>query len=337
MLLRNYGKLRKNDRLLEKQNMKVYIKTPARLHFGLIELNGDLGRMFGGLGVGINKPNVSLEAYPSSKLIVNGENSELLKTLVDRFKETYNVKSNVTIDVKQTIPEHCGLGSGTQLALAVATAMAKLFKVKAPTRELAAAMGRMQRTCVGTSIFAQGGFVVDGGKNTEDNSLLPPLIFRKPFPEEWRFVVAIPNAPKGLSNEKETKAFKKVAPMPPEGVGRICRLIMMKLLPALVEHDIGSFGEALTQIQNVLGDNFAEVQGGRYTNASAVENIEFMQRLGAYGVGQSSWGPALYGLVTKEKTKETQSKLQAFLNKKTGGQVFLAKAANRGAYMKITK
>ena len=317
--------------------MKVYVRTPARLHFGLIDLNGDLGRMFGGLGVGITQPNVILEAQPSEALVVNGEKAEQVEALVKRFGEAYNVKSNVAITVKQAIPEHTGLGSGTQLALAVATAMAKLFKVKASAQELASAMGRMQRTGVGTAIFAQGGFVVDGGKNTKNKSCLPPLIFRQPFPEEWRFIVAIPNVPKGLSNEKEATAFKKVAPMSPEEVGRICRLTMMKLLPALAEHDIESFGGALTQIQNILGDNFAEVQGGRYTNASAAETIEFMQKLGAYGVGQSSWGPALYGLVPKEKAKETQRKVEAFLKSRMGGQVFTAKAANKGAYIKITK
>ncbi len=317
--------------------MKVYVKTPARLHFGLIDLNGDLGRMFGGLGVGINQPNVILEAQPSEALVVAGEKAELIKTLVKRFQDAYNVKSNVTITVKQVIPEHTGLGSGTQLALAVATAMAKLFNVKAKTQELALTMGRMHRTGVGTAIFAQGGFVVDGGKNTQNQTCLPPLIFRQPFPEEWRFVVAIPNVPKGLSNEQETTAFKKVDPMPPEEVGRICRLTMMKLLPALAEHDIESFGDALTQIQNILGDNFAEVQGGRYTNGSAAENIAFMQKLGAYGVGQSSWGPALYGLVPKEKAQETQRKVQAFLKSRMGGRVFTVKAANRGAYIKIIK
>ena len=27
--------------------MKVYVKTPARLHMGLIDLKGNLGRIFG--------------------------------------------------------------------------------------------------------------------------------------------------------------------------------------------------------------------------------------------------------------------------------------------------
>jgi beta-ribofuranosylaminobenzene 5'-phosphate synthase len=314
--------------------VKVYVKTPARLHLGLIDLNGDLGRLFGGLGVGIDRPNVVLEAEQSETLAVAGEKTEQVKTLAERFLETYKVKASVSVNVKQVIPEHVGLGSGTQLALAVATALARLFYVKASVQELAEAMGRGQRTSVGTTIFEQGGFVVDGGICTGENRF-PVAIFRQPFPQDWRFVVAIPNINKGLSKTEETQAFKALAPMKAEDAGRMCRLTMMKLLPALVERDIKSFGEALTQIQIVIGDYFASVQGGTYSSQVAAEGIALLQNLGSYGVGQSSWGPAIYGVIQKEKAKEIESKVKAFLRKSVGGQVFVAKANNRGAYIKV--
>jgi beta-ribofuranosylaminobenzene 5'-phosphate synthase len=314
--------------------VKVYVKTPARLHLGLIDLNGDLGRLFGGLGVGIDRPNVVLEAEQSETLAVAGEKTEQVKTLAERFLETYKVKASVSVNVKQVIPEHVGLGSGTQLALAVATALARLFYVKASVQELAEAMGRGQRTSVGTTIFEQGGFVVDGGKCTGENRF-PAAIFRQPFPQDWRFVVAIPNINKGLAKTEETQAFKALAPMKAEDAGRMCRLTMMKLLPALVERDIKSFGEALTQIQIVIGDYFASVQGGTYSSQVAAEGIALLQNLGSYGVGQSSWGPAIYGVIQKEKAKEIESKVKAFLRKSVGGQVFVAKANNRGAYIKV--
>jgi beta-ribofuranosylaminobenzene 5'-phosphate synthase len=316
--------------------VKVYVKTPARLHLGLIDLSGDLGRLFGGLGVGINRPNVILEAQPAERLAVTGEKTEQVKTLANRFFETYNVKANVSINVKKVIPEHAGLGSGTQLSLAVATALAKLFNVKATVQELAETMGRGQRTSVGTTIFEQGGFVVDGGKSTSKNSF-PATIFRQPFPQDWVFVVAIPNVQKGLAKIEETAAFKALSPMKAEDAGRMCRLTMMKLLPALVECDIKSFGEALTQIQIVIGDYFAEVQGGTYSSRTATEGIALLQKLGAYGAGQSSWGPAFYGLTQKEKAREIELKIKAFLKKSVGGQVFVAKANNRGAYIKVTR
>ena len=316
--------------------MKVYVKTPARLHLGLIDLNGDLGRLFGGLGVGIDRPSVILEAQRSERLSVTGEKTELVKAMARRFLETYNIKANASINVKQAIPEHAGLGSGTQLALAVATALSKLFNVDASIQELAKAMGRGQRTSVGTTIFEQGGFVVDGGKSTSKNSF-PTTILRQPFPQDWVFVVAIPDVNKGLAKSEETVAFRALSPMTAENAGRICRLTMMKLLPSLIERDIKSFGEALTQIQTVIGEYFATVQGGTYSSLTATEGIALMQKLGAYGAGQSSWGPAFYGLTQKEEAEKIQLKVQAFLRESVGGQVFIAKANNRGAYIKVTR
>jgi beta-ribofuranosylaminobenzene 5'-phosphate synthase len=299
-----------------------------------------LGRIFGGLGVGIDQPNVVLEAEPSKGFAVSGEKTELVKTLAKRFFDNYHVQVNVDIHIMQTIPEHSGLGSGTQLALAVATILAKLSNVNSSTQELAVAMGRCQRTSVGTTIFEKGGFVVDGGKplkNGVPTIDFPPLIFRQPFPADWRFVVAVPSANKGLANDEEKTAFKQLPPMPSETVGKVCRLTMMKMLPALAECDIRNFGEALTKIQNTVGDYFAQVQGGRYASSATAESIVLMQELGAYGVGQSSWGPACYGLFQKEEAKEAKLKVQAFLRNSIGGQVFTAKANNKGAYIKLIK
>jgi beta-ribofuranosylaminobenzene 5'-phosphate synthase len=314
--------------------VKVYVKTPARLHLGLIDLNGDLGRLFGGLGVGIDRPNVVLEAQPSERLAVTGEKSVLVKALAKRFLETCGIKANASISIKQSISEHAGLGSGTQLALAVATALSKLFSVNASIQELAKIMGRGQRTSVGTTIFEQGGFVVDGGKSKNG---FPTTILRQPFPHDWVFVVAVPNVKKGLAKNEETAAFKALAPMTAEEAGRTCRLTMMKLLPSLVERDIKNFGEALTQIQTVIGNYFAKVQGGTYSSRTATDGIALMQKLGAYGAGQSSWGPAFYGLTQKDEAKEIRLKVQVFLRKGVGGQVFTAKANNRGAYIKVTR
>ena len=319
--------------------MKVYVKTPARLHFGLIDMRGDMGRFFGGLGVAIDRPNVILEAQTSESFSVTGKKTKLVTSLVKRFLETHRINADVSVHVKKTIPEHAGLGSGTQLALAVAAALAKLFHVTAPIQELSFAMGRMKRTGVGTAVFDQGGFVVDGGKRMKGGIIIPesfsPLIFRQPFPEDWKFVVAVPKVKKGLAKTEEKNAFGRLPPMPAEDVGEICRLTMMKLLPALVDRDIESFGDALTQIQTVIGEYFAGVQGGTFSSLAAKAGIGFMKKCGAYGVGQSSWGPAVYGLVQGEtQAKKLRAELEAFLQDRDGGQVFVANANNRGAIIK---
>jgi len=321
---------------MEGKAIKVTVKTPARLHLGLIDLNGDLGRMFGGLGVGIDRPNVIVETQFAQAFLVTGQEVELAKVLATRFLSTYNLQSNVHVHVVETIPAHVGLGSGTQLSLAIAVALAKLFNVKASIPELAVVMGRAKRTSVGTTIFQRGGFVVDGGKNIKKQTF-PPLIYRQPFPKEWRFVVAIPNQNKGLANSEENHAFSKLTKMPADDVAQICRLTMLKLLPALAEHDIESFGDALTKIQILTGNYFAQAQGGTYSSPASAECIEFMKQTGAYGVGQSSWGPALYAIVKQVQAKSILAKVRAYLRNGVGGDAFLAKANNKGATIKTSE
>ena len=318
--------------------MRVFVKAPARLHLGLVDLNGDLGRMFGGLGVAIDQPNVILETCKSQMLSVIGQEAELTRKLANRFLAAFEIKGDVAINVKQAIPAHVGLGSGTQLALAVACSISRLYGIDASTDELAVVMGRTAQSGVGTAVFEHGGLVVEAGKNTKDSSSKNiPLICRQTFPNEWRFVVAIPQTKKGLANEAEVSAFKQLPTMAAGNVGKICRLTLMKLLPAIVEKDITSFGEALTQIQCIVGDSFVQAQGGRYSSSPAAKCIEFVLENGAYGAGQSSWGPTVYGIVKSDGAKELQAKTQAFLNDGVGGNVFVAKASNRGATIKVIK
>ena len=320
--------------------MKVYVKTPARLHFGLIDMNREMSRVFGGLGVGINYPNVVLEARKCEKLKIIGERKELVKKYVHRFLKKYKIQRSFCLNVKSVIPEHSGLGSGTQLALALAKALTKLYNINASIQELSLAMGRGKRTGVGTAVFDQGGFVVDGGKKVDNESgkisKLSPLIFRRDIPKNWRFLVIIPNVKKGLANIKESVAFQEVPIMRSEDVGIICRLILMKLLPSLIEDNIKNFGEAITKIQITVGKSFSNVQGGTFSSPIVEDGIKYLIKSGAYGAGQSSWGPAFYGVTKVSEAQNLKQKMINFFEEKTGGIVFIAEPNNKGAYTKVT-
>jgi len=320
--------------------MKVYVKTPARLHLGLIDMNREMSRVFGGLGVGINYPNVVLEASKCEKLKIIGERKELVKKYVHRFLKKYKIQRSFCLNVKSVIPEHSGLGSGTQLALALAKALTKLNNINASIQELSLAMGREKRTGVGTAVFDQGGFVVDGGKKFDNESgkisKLSPLIFRRDIPKNWRFLVVIPNIKKGLANIKESVAFQEVPKMRSEDVGIICRLILMKLLPSLIEDNIKNFGEAITKIQITVGKSFSNVQGGTFSSPIVEDGIKYLIKSGAYGAGQSSWGPAFYGVTKVSEAQNLKHKMINFLEEKTGGIVFIAEPNNKGAYTKVT-
>ena len=69
--------------------------------------------------------------------------------------------------------------------------------------------------------------------------------------------------------------------------------------------------------------------------SSFVDCVEFMKKMGAYGVGQSSWGPVLYGLVKQEEAKQMLKKVNDYLSKAMGGKVFIAKANNKGATIRV--
>jgi predicted sugar kinase len=66
----------------------------------------------------------------------------------------------------------------------------------------------------------------------------------------------------------------------------------MKMLPAVAEEDIVGFGAAIQDIQQCLGDYFATAQGGSsFTSPDVAAVLAALDREGACGIGQSSWGP----------------------------------------------
>jgi beta-ribofuranosylaminobenzene 5'-phosphate synthase len=277
----------------------VRIEAPARLHLGMLAVAGDDARRFGGLGVSVSRPAVVVEAQPDDDLSVEGAEAERALAFARRSREALGVQGGARLRMVETIPPHVGLGSGTKLALAVAQALAALNGREVDAPALAQAAGRAARSAVGTWTFGLGGLVVEGGvRGGEDRPA--PLLMRHAMPDEWRIVLVVPNAEPGLSGAAEVKAFGRLVPSP-ERSAAIAQLVLTSLLPALVERDLEEFGAALTRVQQLVGDAFAAVQGGRF-HPRAGALVEALLRAGAAGAGQSSWGPAVYGVVGSEAT-----------------------------------
>jgi beta-RFAP synthase len=275
----------------------VRVEAPARLHLGMLAVAGDGARRFGGLGVSVSRPAVVVEAQPADELSAEGIDAERALGFARRCREALGLEGGAHLNVVEAIPPHVGLGSGTKLALAVAQALAALYERTVDAPELAEAVGRAARSAVGTWTFALGGLVVEGGVR-RDVERPAPLLLHYPMPEEWRAALVIPRAEPGLSGPAEEEAFRRLVPSP-ERSAEIAQLVLTALLPALVERDLEEFGDALTRIQQLVGDAFAAVQGGRFhTRAGAL--VEALLRSGAAGAGQSSWGPAVYGIVGGE-------------------------------------
>ena len=277
----------------------VFVETAGRLHFGVLDLRGSLGRWFGGIGASAPAPTVLVSARPAAVLEVGGEDAERAAEFARRFLAHNNVKTGARVCVHRTIPSHAGLGSGTQLALAVARALAEINGVATNTSDLARAVGRARRSAVGTWTFDGGGLVVEGGKRRESEDIAP-LLARLPFPPTWRCIVVVPAAAATMSGTAEEDAFARLEPPPERDAERASHLVLMGLLPALADGDLATFGAVLSDIQTMNGRWFAAVQGGTFAPGPSVEIVRRMTEWGASGVGQSSWGPTVYGIVNGE-------------------------------------
>ena len=275
----------------------VRVEASARLHMGMLDASGDGERRFGGLGVAVRRPAAVVEATESDDVTAEGPDADRALAVARRVRAALGDVPGARIRVLEAIPPHAGLGSGTKLALAVTAALCALTGRSADPATMARMAGRGARSAVGLWTFALGGFVVEGGRR-RDSDDPAPLLVRHAMPEEWRCVLAIPAAEPGLSGGAEEAAFAGLRP-DPERSARIAQVVLTALLPALVERDVTEFGAALTRLQRLVGDAFASAQGGTY-HPRAAALVDALVRHGAAGAGQSSWGPAVYGVVGSE-------------------------------------
>lgn len=297
--------------------MNLQIITPSRLHFGLIDLNGELGRINGGFGVALKHPNwnitISKNEIKSNNQSIYEKNIQNLLDKLDNKFSKHNLQSHDFV-INATIPHHIGLGSGTQFALAIAKLFTEYNKIKINTHELARIVNRGGTSGIGVAAFEKGGFILDGGHSfgpgkqtdkflpsSESNAPPPPMLFRFHPPEKWRFVIITPTKYKGLSGKEELKIFQKECPIPSENAEKLSRLILMKILPALVEKNIRIFGEGLTEMQT----KFERFGFDKYDNTIVEEILSnLMKQKEVHSAGLSSFGPTIFALSENKENSE---------------------------------
>lgn len=268
---------------------KVSVIAPARLHMGFIDLSGSLGRNFGSIGVALNEISTRLSITQADKLKVNGPSSERGLKCAKRLCEALNVSEQIQIDITTAIPEHVGLGSGTQMALAIGSVLNEFYQLGLSTREIAKLTSRGMRSGIGIGVFEQGGLVVDGGRG--EQTITPPVISHMDIPEQWRFILVFDQRGQGLHGDQEINAFKALPVFPHQEAARLCYLLMMQGLPAVAEGNISLFGDVITQLQASVGEHFASIQGGIFTSPEVAEVMQWLEQKGAVAIGQTSWGP----------------------------------------------
>jgi beta-RFAP synthase len=255
----------------------------------------------------IADPGLTVEARPSDVWSASGPLAsravETMRSVAGSLEREGRPVSPLHLAVDRAPPEHAGLGTGTQISLAVARlVLAAAGEPNPSTARLAELTGRGRRSGIGLHGFAQGGLIVDGGRSA--GSAFPPLLSRLEFPADWSILVVVPPVRPGLAGHAEREAFARLPAVPPSTVDYLCRVILLGLLPAAAEGDLRAFGSALSDLQREVGQGFALAQGGLFAHPRLEGIAARMRDLGLVGVGQSSWGPSLFGLMIRDPDRQ---------------------------------
>ena len=308
----------------------VRVVAPARLHLGFLDLNGSLGRLFGSIGLAIDTPRTELVLKRARAFKGEGPDHHRAIDVLRRFAEVFSLDTAYDVKITSAIPAHAGLGSGTQLALATGAALMELEGLTYSPARLGEIVDRGARSAIGMAAFEQGGFIVDGGRGAIDRA--PPILVRTDFPEAWRALLVMDARTAGVHGEDEAKAFAALPPLPDAAAAIVCRLVLMQLVPGLMEADIEAFGRALTDIQAIVGGHFAAAQGGSpWTSPAVGRVIEALRNGGAYGIGQSSWGPTGFAFAPSKEIADRLYDSSIELARAEGLEILIAAGRNRGA------
>ncbi len=269
---------------------RVQVTAAARLHLGFLDLAGDLGRQFGSIGLAVDAFETRIELREAPGFEVAGEECERGARLARRIAESLGLDTGKKLVISNAIPPHAELGSGTQLALAIATAFRRFAQLPLDPREDARLLERGARSGVGVALFERGGLAVDAGRGS--NTEIPPVVAWVNFPRDWRILLILDPRVEGAHGAAETRAFAQLPPFPADAASEICRRTLMQILPGAAEVDLEAFGGGVARIQEIVGDHFAPAQGGgRFTSEPVSRVAARLKALGAHGIGQSSWGP----------------------------------------------
>jgi beta-RFAP synthase len=274
---------------------------------GFFDLNGNLGRRYGSIGLSLDQPATELHAWRADELGAEGPGASRALEIARRLIAALQLKGGMHLVVQRAIPEHAGLGSGTQLSLAVGLALSRLHGLDLDVQQVAQLTDRGTRSGIGLGAFASGGVIVDGGRGP--HTLVPPVLARTAFPEDWRIVLIFDDAHTGVHGAEEIAAFRNLPEFPAETAAHLCRCVLMQALPALVERDLSAFGAAIRELQQATGDHFAPAQGGRYASKRVTAVLQWLAERGVECYGQSSWGPTGFALFANEA--DAQASLEA--------------------------
>ena len=272
---------------------EIGITTGARLHFGLL----DTAAPFGGLGVMIADPQTQIRITAASQFECSGDGADRAIEIANRLTEFLKLGDPpaCSVEILRRPQAHIGLGSGTQLAMAVADGLAQFCAAKIPPQVLAQQIAnRGKRSAIGVHGYLQGGLIFETGQPDAADQL-NPIIQRLELPADWTVLLARPkHQSETVFGTDEQQQFERLDAATEKQRAALKHIITDQVIPAVKAGDFLSFAAAVHHYNHQSGMLFSSVQGGPYNGPQVTSTIELLQQHGAQGVGQSSWGPSVF-------------------------------------------
>jgi len=278
----------------------IQIITPARLHFGFLEINNHYhNNSFGGIGLSIDKFHTKIKMRKNEKKKIKGKCLNKASSFLNTFCRKKKIKTKFLLNIEKSTPQHIGLGSGTQLALAIGKAVSDLNKLNLNIKKIAQILNRSYRSNVGLMNFEHGGFLIDLKIKNKFFTGIDKVF----FPVDWK-IILIKDSKQGLHGKNEIEVFKKIKDFPKTNNIRLIDLVLLKIHPSLIENNFNEFSKAITKLQNIIGNYFNVFQGGVFSSPAVNNVLNFLKRKNVLGYGQTSWGPSGFAFFSNIKEAE---------------------------------
>jgi beta-ribofuranosylaminobenzene 5'-phosphate synthase len=283
------------------------VSAPSRLHFGLMNESGLLGRIDGGVGAAIASPAWQYTLRPARAWTVAGCSSAELRrdcrAMCKRLSAGLGIPP-MAVEISRSVPPHAGFGSKTSLLGSLALALYRIADGSPERDDIIAAARRGGTSGVGIHTVQTGGCVVDLGRSypagksvfvpsSLAQAAAPSLLAGFPAPDLK--VVHFRFAETGPSGQAELDVFRQACPVPGSETSAMIVNFVCRVLPGLVEQDEVALNTGIAAIQH-LGLKRAEWE------AQSAETKAFRAFLARkhpeVGLGLSSMGPTMFAILS---------------------------------------
>lgn len=351
------------------------VRTGSRLHFGLLELAEGQPLRYGGLGLMVELPSLLIRIHTGiNDGRTDDDLSERIHAVLRQRSVlgVHSIPDGVHVELLTPIRIHSGLGFGTQFACAVATGLELFsqlqnahlqvssewhilhetigFGQSLEVAQLAAWSGRGRRSSIGLHGFLHGGLILDRGhaqssavdveeacaaEASSQPSTRSIATSGLILPIDWRAVLIIPRDANRISGPRECELLDAASVYPNAQRDRMYMLAQQCLDYSTGAGDFAGFVDSIDQYTLLAAQLFVNVQGGLYGGSAIARAVESAKQCGLSGVGQSSWGPTVFGFAPDEDSARAIAGRIGHQLPATNWEVIVTRPARTGATWRI--